>query len=251
MNRLLGLSLIVIITLFTASPVLTQKRSARPARKKAAEPTDQNKSEAPLTIEAPIPTPTPTPVPTPTPQPTPGKEPFDDATVEKMSAQCVSLETEKGSIVLKMLPESAPETVRNFLNLTAIGAFDTTTFSRVVKDFVIQGGNLSTSEKLTPALAERSKHTIPDEPNRIKHLRGIASMARPDAPDSATTNFFILVKDAIYLDGTYSPFARVVNGIYVADEINQMPVEDEKPVKPVRLKRAFLSSCPAEEENAQ
>src|SRR4051794_2115433 len=68
-------------------------------------------------------------------------EPFDGASVEKMAAQCVTLETELGAIEIAMTPEAAPESVRNFLNLAATGALDTTTFSRVVKDFVIQGGN--------------------------------------------------------------------------------------------------------------
>src|SRR5258706_14152941 len=73
-------------------------------------------------------------------------EPFDGASVEKMAAQCVMLETEAGAIEIEMLPDSAPENARSFLNLAATGALDTTTFSRVVQDFVIQGGNLSTSE---------------------------------------------------------------------------------------------------------
>src|SRR2546423_6555009 len=67
-------------------------------------------------------------------------EPFDKATVEQMSKQCVTLETEVGAIRIEMLAEAAPETTRNFLNLAATGAFDTTTFSRVVRGFVIQGG---------------------------------------------------------------------------------------------------------------
>ena len=74
-------------------------------------------------------------------------EPFDGATVEKMTGQCVTLDTEVGAIVIEMLPAGAPETTRSFLNLAATGALDTTVFSRVVKGFVIQGGNLSTSEK--------------------------------------------------------------------------------------------------------
>src|SRR3954452_23159529 len=65
-------------------------------------------------------------------------DPFDGASVEKMSAQCVTLVTEQGSIVIEMLPAKAPESARSFLNLAATGSLDTTTFSRVVKDFVIQ-----------------------------------------------------------------------------------------------------------------
>jgi hypothetical protein len=67
------------------------------------------------------------------------REPFDGVAVEKMAGQCVTLETEVGSIEIEMMPEVAPESVRNFLNLAATGALDTTTFSRVVKGFVIQG----------------------------------------------------------------------------------------------------------------
>jgi hypothetical protein len=106
-------------------------------------------------------------------------EPFDGASVEKMALQCVTLQTESGNIAIEMLPESAPENVRNFLNLAATGALDTTTFSRIVKDFVIQGGNLSTSEKWGIELAKRMTHKLPDEPSLIKHVRGLCRWRGP------------------------------------------------------------------------
>ena len=106
------------------------------------------------------------------------KEPFDNVDVKTMAGKCVRFETEKGNVELEMFAEVAPETVRNFLNLTAIGAFDETTFSRVVPGFVIQGGNLYSNEKLSDALKWRAQRTIPDEPNAVKHERGIISMAR-------------------------------------------------------------------------
>ncbi|MDQ6787024.1 MAG: peptidylprolyl isomerase [Acidobacteriota bacterium] len=171
-------------------------------------------------------------------------EPFDKATVEAMAAQCVSFDTEAGVIELEMFPESAPESVRSFLNLAATGAFDTTTFSRVVPGFIIQGGNLGTREKLTPELAARANRAIPDEPNQIKHERGIISMARADTPNSATTNFFILVGAAPHLDGTFAAFGRVTRGMEVVDAINKMTVEGEKPTKPVRIKHATVATCP-------
>lgn len=97
-------------------------------------------------------------------------EPFDKATVETMAKQCVKFETEAGNIEMEMFPESAPESVRSFLNLTATGAFDTTTFSRVVPDFIVQGGDLYTRrEKMTPELGNRARKTLPDEPSQIKH----------------------------------------------------------------------------------
>lgn len=170
-------------------------------------------------------------------------EPFDRMIVKELAAQCVKLETEAGIIEIELLPEAAPESVRNFLNLAAIGAFDTTTFSRVVKDFVVQGGNLSTREKLTPELTQRARRTVPDEPNYVKHVRGIVSMARPDTPNGATTNFFILVSDAPHLDGTFAAFGRVTSGMEVADAINRAPGENEKPAKPVRLLRALVTPC--------
>lgn len=176
-------------------------------------------------------------------EPVAAPEPFDGASVEKMAAQCVTLETEVGAIEIEMIPEVAPESVRNFLNLAATGALDTTTFSRTVKDFVIQGGNLSTSEKWGFELAKRMSRKLPDEPGLIKHERGIVSMARPAEPNSASTHFFILVGDGHHLDGKFSAFGRVIKGIEVADAINKAPAEGEKPEKPVRINRAIVVPC--------
>ena len=170
-------------------------------------------------------------------------EPFDGASVEKMAASCVSLETELGVIEIEMIPEVAPESVRGFLNLAATGALDTTTFSRVVKGFVIQGGNLTTSEKWNYDLARRMSRKLPDEPGLIKHVRGIVSMARTQEANSATTHFFILVGDGHPLDGKFAAFGRVTKGIEVADEINKAPAEGEKPDKPVRINRAIVAPC--------
>ena len=170
-------------------------------------------------------------------------EPFDGASLEKLAGQCVTLETELGAIEIAMMPENAPEAVRNFLNLSATGAFDTTTFSRVVKGFVIQGGNLQTSEKWSPDLARRMTRRIPDEPGLVKHVRGIVSMARTDEPNSGTTHFFILVGPGPHLDSKFSAFGTVTKGIEVVDAINQAPVEGEKPEKPVKINRAIVNPC--------
>jgi peptidyl-prolyl cis-trans isomerase B (cyclophilin B) len=195
--------------------------------------------------------PTPTPPakanarPTPTPAP-PAREPYDKADVATMASKCVVLSTEVGDIEMELFPESAPETVRNFLNLVAIGAYDTTTFSRVVPGFVDQGGNIWTrSGGLSIELAARARRTIPDEPSKILHERGIVSMARPDTPNAATTNFFILVDSDPNLDGTFSAFGRVTRGMDVVDAINKAPVTGEKPDKPVRLKSAKIMGCTA------
>jgi peptidyl-prolyl cis-trans isomerase B (cyclophilin B) len=171
------------------------------------------------------------------------RDPFDGATVEKMTGQCVSFDTESGEIVIEMLPAKAPETVRAFLNLAATGALDTTIFSRVVRGFVIQGGNLSTSERWNAQLAERMSRRLPDEPSDVRHVRGIVSMARGDEPNSATTHFFILVGEGPHLDGKFTAFGRVLTGLEVADAINRAPAEAEKPVVPVRIKHAGVAQC--------
>ena len=170
-------------------------------------------------------------------------EPFDKATVEQMSKQCVTLDTEAGAIEIEMLAEAAPETARNFLNLAATGTYDTTTFSRVVRGFIIQGGNLSTRERLTPELLRRAARTVPDEPNSVKHVRGVVSMARSDQPNSATTHFFILVGAAPHLDATFAAFGRVASGMDVVDKINGAELDGEKPKNPVRITRASVAAC--------
>lgn len=175
--------------------------------------------------------------------PTKIADPFSGASVEKMASQCVTLETELGPIEITMMPEVAPEAVRNFLNLSATGALDTTTFSRIVKGFVIQGGNLQTSEKWSAELAKRMTRKLPDEPGLVKHTRGIVSMARTEEPNSATTHFFILVGPAPHLDSKFAAFGSVTKGMEVVDTINQAPVEGDKPEKPVRINRAVVAPC--------
>lgn len=172
-------------------------------------------------------------------------EPFDRADVKTMAEKCVSLDTEAGLIELELYPEHAPESVRSFLNLTATGLFDGTSFSRVVRGFVIQGGNMWSREggKVSRAIGERARRTLPDEPNKILHERGVVSMARPDEPNRATTDFFILVAAAPYLDGKFAAFGRVTKGMDVVDAINKAPVTDEKPDKPVRVRKATVTPC--------
>jgi peptidyl-prolyl cis-trans isomerase B (cyclophilin B) len=170
-------------------------------------------------------------------------DPFDGASVETLASQCVTLETELGAIDIAMMPEVAPEAVRNFLNLSATGSLDTTTFSRVVKNFVVQGGNLQTSEKWGEQLAKRQQRRLPDEPGLVKHVRGVVSMARTEEPNSGTTHFFILVNAAPHLDSKFSAFGTVTKGLEVVDAINQAPVEGDKPEKPVKITRAIVTPC--------
>ena len=170
-------------------------------------------------------------------------EPFDKMTPEQMAGRCVTLETEAGDILIEVLSEAAPESARNFLNLVSIGAFDTTTFSRIVKDFVVQGGNVATREALTNELIRRASRKVPDEPNPVKHLRGVVSLARPAEANAATTHFFILLNDAPHLDGSFAAFGRVRTGMEVVDKIAAGELDGEKPKNPVRIRRAQVALC--------
>jgi len=181
----------------------------------------------------------------PTPTPAVAKaEPFDKADVKTMAAQCVTFDTEAGVIEMEMFPEHAPESVRNFLNLVATGLFDTTTFGRVVPGFVIQGGDLYSREgKVSYEIGMRARRTLPDEPNKVLHERGILSMARSEEANTAMTSFFILVGAGAHLDGKFAAFGRVTKGMEAVDAINKAPVTDEKPEKPVRIRKATVAAC--------
>lgn len=169
-------------------------------------------------------------------------EPYDKASVQEM-AKCVTFETAEGSIIAEMFPETAPITVRNFLNLVAIKAFDNTSFTRVVPGFVIQGGNLWSNPDITYEMKWRAARTIQDEPNLVRHERGILSMARGDEANTATTSFFILVSNASSLDNKFAAFGKVVTGMDVVDAINKLPVENEKPKDPIVIKKATIGEC--------
>jgi peptidyl-prolyl cis-trans isomerase B (cyclophilin B) len=147
-------------------------------------------------------------------------------------------------IEMEMFPEHAPESVRNFLNLVATGLFDTTTFGRVVPGFVIQGGDLYSREgKVSYEIGMRARRTLPDEPNKVLHERGILSMARGEEANTAMTSFFILVGAGAHLDGKFAAFGRVTKGMEAVDAINKAPVTDEKPEKPVRIRKATVAAC--------
>jgi peptidyl-prolyl cis-trans isomerase B (cyclophilin B) len=180
-------------------------------------------------------------------KPPPPPEPFDNASVSEME-KCVAFETASGLIEVEMFPAVAPRTVRSFLNMTAAKALDNTTFSRVVPGFVVQGGDLYSNKDITYENSFRAHKKIPDEPNQVLHVKGIVSMARGEEPNSASTNFFILLREASYLDNKFAAFGRVVKGIEVVEAINKMPVEDEVPKEPVLIKTAKIVECRAVEK---
>ena len=147
------------------------------------------------------------------------------------------IQTNYGNISFELLPQLAPETVRNFAGLAQKGFYDGTLFHRVIPGFMIQGGDPETKT------SNRSRwgtggpgYTIKAEFNSRSHQRGIVSMARAQDPDSAGSQFFIVVADSTFLDRNYTVFGEVTGGMDVADRIVQLPRDGRDcPLKEARM----------------
>ena len=131
-----------------------------------------------------------------------------------------NIETSFGKISFKLLPELAPETVRNFEKLTKDGFYDGTLFHRIIPGFMIQGGDPNTIDGDPNSWGQGGPNErINAEFNSIKHDRGIVSMARSQDPNSAGSQFFIVTADSAFLDRQYTVFGEVTEGMDVADKI--------------------------------
>ena len=168
---------------------------------------------------------------TPPPEPVP----FANETPEQLGRHTAVLETTLGNITIAFDAQKAPEHVRNFLQLAQAGAYEGTSFHRVVRRFVVQAGAMNyRSAPLTEKQLQRVRRLQP-EFHDTKHVKGIVSMARGDDPASATTSFFIVTADAPTLDGKYTVFGRVIDGLDVLDKIESTPVSGESPTTRIDL----------------
>jgi len=152
------------------------------------------------------------------------------------------IETNLGTISFKLLPELAPEHVRNFEGLARKGFYDGTLFHRVIPGFMIQGGdpNTKTNNRRSWGMGGPG-YAIKAEFNSRSHLRGIVSMARSQDPDSAGSQFFIVVADSTFLDRNYTVFGEVTEGIEVADNIvSQKRDANDCPLQEVRMTRVSI-----------
>lgn len=155
----------------------------------------------------------------------------------------VTIETKFGKIVFKLLPDIAPETVRNFVKLAQSGFYDGTLFHRVISGFMIQGGdpNTKTPDKRRWGMGGPG-YTIKAEFNSKSHLRGIVSMARAMDPDSAGSQFFIVTTDSTFLDRQYTAFGEVTEGMNVADSIvNQPRDKNDCPLEDIKMLKVSIS----------
>ena len=169
-------------------------------------------------------------------------EPFLNASVEEMR-KTVTLKTTLGSLKIKMEPDWAPNNVRNFLKLTATGWYNGTSFHRIVKDFVVQGGMENTRAGVQAHIGDRWVRPVKGEfSGDAKHLRGVISMARGNNPDSATTSFFLMLAPSPHLDGQYSAFGRVVEGIEILEAFEKEELDGETPKKRLEIIEAVIDN---------
>jgi peptidyl-prolyl cis-trans isomerase B (cyclophilin B) len=163
-------------------------------------------------------------------------EPFVTETPQELGAYRAVLDTGNGPITIEFFVDKAPNTVRQFMRLAAAGVYNGMAFHRVAPGFVIQTGALSSR---TAALTEKQQtlvHNLAPEFNDTRHVKGIVSMARGEAPDSASTSFFICTGSSTALDGQYTAFGRVVDGMGVVEAIEATPRDGETPRTRIELK---------------
>ena len=152
-----------------------------------------------------------------------------------MQNPIVTIEMEKGGVIkAELYPEVAPNTVRNFIDLINRGFYDGLIFHRVIPGFMIQGGCPEGMGIGGPGYSIKGEFSRNGFKNDLKHTRGVLSMARAMSPDSAGSQFFIMVENAPHLDGQYASFGKVIEGMEVADKIvstkrdySDRPYEDQ------------------------
>jgi peptidyl-prolyl cis-trans isomerase B (cyclophilin B) len=153
-----------------------------------------------------------------------------------------NIETNHGKISFELLPDLAPETVRNFEKLTKDGFYDGTLFHRVIPGFMIQGGdpNTKTDNKGSWGMGGPG-YNVKAEFSSRSHLRGIVSMARAQDPNSAGSQFFIVTSDSAFLDRQYTVFGQVKEGMDVADKIVNMDKDgNDCPLEKVVMTKVTL-----------
>lgn len=152
-----------------------------------------------------------------------------------MKNPIVTITMENGGVIkAELYPEIAPNTVNNFIDLINRGFYDGLIFHRVIPGFMIQGGDPEGNGMGGPGYSIKGEFSRNGFKNELKHTKGVLSMARTMDPNSAGSQFFIMVEDAPHLDGQYASFGKVIEGMEVADEIvnsktdySDRPYEDQ------------------------
>ena len=161
-----------------------------------------------------------------------------------MKNPIVTIEMENGAVICaELYPETAPNTVRNFVSLVQAGFYDGLIFHRVIPGFMIQGGDPDGTGMGGPDYCIRGEFSGNGFPNDLKHTRGVLSMARTMIPDSASSQFFLMTSDSPHLDGQYAAFGRVTQGIEACDDIVNTPRDyNDRPRETQRMKRVTVET---------
>ncbi len=139
-----------------------------------------------------------------------------------------------GTVEAELYPHIAPNTVNNFISLANSGFYDNLTFHRIIKDFMIQGGDPEGTGIGGPGYSIKGEFTSNDFKNDLKHTEGVLSMARSQDNDSAGSQFFIMTKEAPHLDGQYASFGKVISGMDIIHEIENVETDsNDKPLKDI------------------
>jgi peptidyl-prolyl cis-trans isomerase B (cyclophilin B) len=173
-------------------------------------------------------------------KPAPVAEPFSTESAAELGSYRAVVETSLGNLTLEFLPDKAPNHVRNFLRLAQAGVYDGMAFHRVVKGFVAQTGYLPSRAEPLSESQQRLVHNLRPEFNDTTHVKGTVSMARGDDPASADTSFFISLGPNAVLDGKYTAFARVVDGLPVLEALENVPVNGEAPRDRVEVRHVHI-----------
>jgi cyclophilin family peptidyl-prolyl cis-trans isomerase len=182
--------------------------------------------------------------------PAPATPVQEDKPMSYYTDKVADIQTSKGLVTIRFFPDVAPNHVKNFVDLSEKGFYTGSKFHRVIPGFMVQGGDPNTisGDVYTWGMGG-SGQNVKAEFNNIHHSRGIVSMARSSAPDSASSQFFICVADSGFLDGQYTVFGRVTKGMSVVDEIVNAPRgANDRPNDPVKIESVKVREATAAEK---
>ncbi len=156
----------------------------------------------------------------------------------------VTIEMQNGDIMkLELYPEIAPNTVNNFISLINKGFYNGLIFHRVIRGFMLQGGDPEGTGTGGPGYSIKGEFTYNNFENKLIHLAGVISMARSQRPDSAGSQFFIMHKDSPHLDGSYAAFGKITEGMDVVNKIADLKTDySDKPIEPQVMKTVTVDT---------
>jgi len=156
----------------------------------------------------------------------------------------VTIEMQNGDIIkIELYPDTAPNSVNNFISLVNKGFYDDLTFHRIIRGFMLQGGDPDGTGMGGPGYSIKGEFPYNHFENNVKHTAGVISMARSQSPDSAGSQFFIMHKDSPHLDGSYAAFGKVTEGMDVVNKIAEIKTShNDAPVEPQIMKKVTVET---------